>query len=619
EIDFKNELVVISTRIDGFDILPDFVISFDGYFANLQKQAFRKSLIEQYKTQAQQTSVTTTGLIKEFEIKLPTIAMPRAVQRVLGSSAGKLKLDGTEKVMIEAGSTKRKNVAIYETDNASRFDLKMKQETNLHLSGTIGEKIAVNLKYNSKQDEQLFDPNNVSIKYTGDEDEIIQSIEAGNISLALAGSRYISYSTSSQGLFGVTSKFKYGDLDLTLIASKEEGQKNTQNYIGTSQADSTVFRSRDYASRTMYYLEDPYDLFDLFTADDVSPNIPEGWVNNAIKTTPSGEWLIKAPQLLPESGTVRVFMDDANPNNNVASAVGDTIYFSPTDYYVPFYDELIEGTDFVTDYSAGIIKLNNTVDRRSTIAVKYTRQDGIPVPANSDDQDGILHVKVLRRRNQEYNPSDPNNVWQYQMRNIYNMNKTNIKNDGFKLDIYTVNVDLTRDYLVPDSLAATGITTYTDYLRMDSTGDGLINGDDNTVNLTTGLVMIPFIQPFDPLGDGIIYTDEGESISYLDIDFFLSVKGKIGREAVDLGQGGILEGSVKVWVNGVEQKEKVDYLVDYDFGRITFLTSAGKDPEAKIEIDYEYRSSFEVSSKTLAGVRMDWNLTDYAKLGGTLI
>jgi cell surface protein SprA len=83
----------------------------------------------------------------------------------------------------------------------------MEQETNLRLSGTIGEKIAVNLKYNSKQDEQLFDPNNINVKYTGDEDEVIRSIEAGNITLSLSGSRYISYSTSSQGLFGVTSKF----------------------------------------------------------------------------------------------------------------------------------------------------------------------------------------------------------------------------------------------------------------------------------------------------------------------------------------------------------------------------------------------------------------------------
>lgn len=79
----------------------------------------------------------------------------------------------------------------------------------------------------------------------------------------------------------------------------------------------------------------------------------------------------------------------------------------------------------------------------------------------------------------------------------------------------------------------------------------------------------------------------------------MSVKGKIGREYVDLSQGGILKGSVSVKVNGIKQKENVDYLVDYDFGRITFLTSAGKDPDAKIEIDYEYRSTFDIPSKTL--------------------
>ncbi len=619
QIDFEGGKVVLITKVGDYELVPGRTIAFDSYFANLQGKSFRKSLFEQFRQQSTQTQITNTGLIKEYVLELPTIAMPRSVQRVLGSSAGKLNLDGTEKVTLEVGSTKRKNVAIYETDNASQFDIKMEQETNLRLTGTIGEKIGVNLKYNSKQDEQLFDPNNISIKYTGDEDELIQTIEGGNITLALSGSRYISYSTASQGLFGVTSKLKYKNLDLTLIASTEEGQKNTQSYVGTSQADSTVFRSRDYAPRTMYYLEDPYELYDLYSQDEVSNTVPQGWVDNAVKTDPTGAWIIKNANLLPANGTVRVFMDDANTTNNVAAAEGETVYFSDTDYYTPYYDELIEGTDFVTDYTAGVIRLNKTVDRRYTIAVKYTRRDGIPVPLNSDEEDGILHAKVIRRRNQEYGPSDPNNVWHYQMRNVYNMNKTNIKNEGFTLNIYTENVDLTRNYLVPDSLSTPNIVTYTDFLRMDSTGDGLINGDDNTVNLTTGLVVIPFIEPFRPLGDQIVYTDEGESVSYLDTDLFMSVKGKIGRESVDLGQGGILKGSVIVKVNSFEQTENIDYIVDYDFGRITFLTTAGKDPDAKIEIDYEYRSAFEVASKSLAGVRADWNITDWAKLGGTFI
>ena len=44
EIDFDNSQVLISTQIEGFDLVPPRVLSFDAYFANLTRQAFRKSL-----------------------------------------------------------------------------------------------------------------------------------------------------------------------------------------------------------------------------------------------------------------------------------------------------------------------------------------------------------------------------------------------------------------------------------------------------------------------------------------------------------------------------------------------------------------------------------------------
>jgi len=624
EIDFEAQRVIVFTLVENLNLHPPIPLSFDQYLTNMQRHAFRKSLNANIKEYTRTAEVVSGGLIGEFVLELPTIALPRTVQRVLGSGASRLNLDGTQKVTIAVSSTKRKQIPIYEIENRSTFDIQMEQETNLRLSGTIGDKIEVNLKYNSNQDEQLFDPNNVNIKYTGDEDEVVRSIEAGNIALSLSGSRYISYSTSSQGLFGVTGKFKYKDLDLTVIASKEEGQKNTMSYVGQAQADSVVFRSRDYAARTMYYLTDPRELYEIYDEDSIG-NLPEGWVDNAIVTDPAGAWIIQNPNLLPEYGTVRLFFDDANAANNVASAPGDTIFFSPNDYYTPYYDELIEGTDFVTDYDAGFITVLRSLDRRATLAVMYDRRDGVPVRSSDyysegmDPDNELIYPYVIRRRNQEYDPSDPDNVWHLQMRNVYNMNKTNVKSDGFQLDVYTLNVDNTRNYNLPDELSYGSFITYMDYLRLDSTGDGLINGDDATVNLSTGLILLPFIEPFRPLGDEVLYEEENESISYQDISFFLSVKGKIGREAIDLAQSGILRGSVRVRVNGLDQRENVDYLVDYDFGRITFLTPAGKDPDARIEIDYESRTLFDVARKSLAGMRADWQITDYAKLGGTLI
>ncbi len=618
-IDFANRKVIIATMVGTSKIHPDVVLSFDSYFARMQSRVFKQSLLAQTRIPAQQTQVQRTGLISEITIDLPSIAIPRAMRRVLGSKAGRLNLDGTQKITMQAASIKRKRVPIYDTTGGSTFDLKLEQETNLRLTGTIGEKIAVNMKYNSSQDEQFFDPNNINVKYTGDEDEIVQKIEAGNIALSLGGSRYISYSTSSQGLFGITTALKYGDLDITMIASKEEGQKNTQTYLGLSLADSTIFRSRDYTPRTKYFLADPHDLLSLYTSEDAGNLVPAGWINNAIKTTPAGEWIIKSPNSLPANGTVRLYLDDANASNNVTAVPGDTIFFSPNDFYVPYFDELIEGTDFVTDYSSGTITVLRAIDRRTTLAVRYVRQDGVPVPINSDVQDGILHAKVIRRRNQEYDPTDPNNVWHYQMRNVYNMNRTNIKSEGFSIQVYTENTDRTRDYYLPDNLAVPGLLTYNDYLRLDSNGDGIINGDDATINLASGFIYFPFLEPFRPLGDEVVYELENEYVSFLDIAMFIGIKGKIGRDAIDLGQGGILKGSVRVKVNGQNQRENIDYIVDYDMGRITFLTPAGKDPDAKIEIDYEFRSLFNVASKTMAGVRTNWNVTENAKLGGTFI
>lgn len=624
KIDFPNQKVILSIKTGDYKIAEDVPVSFDKYFLNLQRKAFRKSLISNLKTQTQQTQVATSGILGELVLEIPTIALPKAVQKVLGTSAPKLNLDGTQKITLSASSTKRKRIPIYETGGNSTFDLKMQQETNLRLSGTIGDKIAMNLKYNSKQDEQIFDANNVNIKYTGDEDEIIKSIEGGNITLSLSGSRFISYSTSSQGLFGITSKFKYGNLDLNVIASKEESQKNTQTYVGQSQADSSTVSSWRYAPRTMYYLHNPYELFQLRSeASD-----PPGWADNAIDTNPDGTWKVNG-QYLPDDNSVRVFFDDGDGTNNNFLAVGDTIRYgdsSPYENFIPYYEELIEGTDFVTDYNSGTIKILRQVPRLATIGVIYTRNGNIvpPPPANADPE--IKYPLIIRRRNQAYEPYDPNdtsntNAWFYQMRNVYDMNRTKINNDGFNLQVYTVNVDLTRDLNLPSTLVAPGYSTYNDYLRLDSNGDGLINGDDSTINLTAGIVYMPFIEPFKPLGDGIIYEYENENeYTYNDsTSLFIAIKGKIGRDAIELAQGGILKGSVRVKVNGNDQRESVDYIVDYDFGRITFLSAAGKDPDARIEIDFEYRSVFEVAQKNLAGFRADWKLNDFTKIGGTLI
>ena len=78
----------------------------------------------------------------------------------------------------------------------TRNEPDFKQQVQINVSGTIGDKLNINADWNT---ERTFEyENQLKIKYTGYEDEIIQSIEAGNVSLQtspLVG--------GSEALFGI--------------------------------------------------------------------------------------------------------------------------------------------------------------------------------------------------------------------------------------------------------------------------------------------------------------------------------------------------------------------------------------------------------------------------------
>lgn len=86
----------------------------------------------------------------------------------------------------------------------------------MNVVGQIGEKMKVNLQYDT---ESAFDfENSVKLEYTGHEDEIIQKIEAGNVSLPLTGTLI----TGGQSLFGLKTEAKFGKLTVTTLFSQKK-------------------------------------------------------------------------------------------------------------------------------------------------------------------------------------------------------------------------------------------------------------------------------------------------------------------------------------------------------------------------------------------------------------
>ncbi len=627
KVDYQNQNVKLTAQIGEIQLYPAVVLSFDEYFNNLSSAIYH---VEMRKTVLDMFSISnrssTAGIIPEITIDLPNIAIPKSVRKFLGNKAGKLSLDGSQKLTFTGTSTKSQNHLVGENMKGSNFDVVMRQDLNLSLKGTIGDKITVSLTHNSNQDEQLFNPNNINVQYKGDEDEIVQSVEMGNITLALSGSRYISYSASSQGLFGVKSKMKIGNLELTTILSKEEGQKNKKTFTGSTQADSVDISSRSFVNRKMYYIAKPKELYSLYQAGDLintdpsiqdTTHVPPGWVDNAIKVYRGA--LVANTDLLPKAQSLFVYMDDANSNNDNNALEGDPVTNSQGVTYTPMYDELLPGVDYDVDYAynQGIIILYKTIESNFTIAVKYVQANEVAVPATFPNTDK-LHVRVLRSKNQENEPTNPNNTWDYEVRNMYDLGQSNVQAEGFRLDIFTIQSNMKRDYNVPDSIVTNGLVRYNDYLHMDTNGDNFVGDGDLSLDLAKGYIRIPFLRPFEPLGD-LIYNKEPEYLLLDQSHMLINYKGKVARERIALNQFGILKGSVHVKVNGEQLRENIDYVMDYDLGEVTFLTPKGKNPQDKVEIDYEFKSGFAVEKKSLMGVRADYIISDNTKIGGTFI
>jgi len=616
EIEYDEQRVTLVPKMGQVILGNSYYMSLES-FNDSNFAAYFQQKIQENARAILNTSDRTdeAGLIPEIVIDLPKIALPKAVRKFMGNKAGRLSLDGTQRLTFSGRSTKRNEVND-EDDVNQNFDLIIQQDLNLRLRGTIGEKIHVDVNHHQSSDDNVIPtPTTVNINYEGDEDEIVKAIDGGNISLSLSGSRFISYSVSSEGLFGIKTELEAGNLHVTTIMGKDEAQKNTRKWKGDSSIQKRYINSQNFVKRDMYFIDLPERLYELYQGGE--DDYPIGYIDNAVVLDDAtGAW-VKSPlsaQILPDLNEELVIYIDDNYGSSSSAIPGVEIGGSE----IYDFNILNEGTDYYVDYDTGIITfypenfgddITKSIQDVTTIGITYTQRDGYEWGNNAVSP---VEVKLLKRYNQF--PEDLE--WNYQVMNIYNLGFQNISSDGFLLDIYSDDVDGSENYNVPDIPGISGMKL-TDYLRLNTNDDPAITSDDATINLDGGFVIFPFIRPFEALNSSLIYEDFTADPNEYD-DYTIYAEGQIGYDELSLNQE-ILPGSVIIKLNGSKLTENIDYIVDYTFGDITFLNEEAKSPTADIEVSYQFRPLFSVESKTLIGMRADMDFNENFKLGGTFV
>lgn len=567
--------------------------SLEGFWQNRRDQGQREVWRDsryQFLSQPAQTR-TGEGLIPDISVPLP------GLDRVLGAGA-QVKINGNQKISIGGEQTVYPNSkSTSDLERArSNFDLKIKQEQRINLEGVIGDRIHVLIDHDSQA--EIDKKSKVRLRYEGKEDEIIEKLEAGDTEFSIQGSSLVGgLSTVHKGLFGVKGVARLGGLELSAIASKDEGQSQSESYTGQSQRDSFVLYDYEYIKHRFFRLHlAPGDsIIDLRV-----------YINDQ---TQSSQAIFA--QILDYS-----WRDFGYHPSRVDTLYGGPIRIMPKE----------EVQDFILDSrTSGIFYTKYSLDRSQILAVaaKIVNRGQVRYYPDSTafypDLYATPNLAVIKGSNPQP-PNDRNGYsWLYEERRFYDLRKPQIIASSLKVRIYKEtgsNVVLERDTVIP------GRPTFLHQLGLDADDNGEVDPEFLRLG-DQGFFYFPYAQPFAMSSlisdtNAVIYNKV--ELEPSDSKYRLAITYLTATAIFNLrAPGRIIDGSVRVYLDGRLLSEG-DYQIDYDNGLVTFSPAVSDQvnrPGAQLKIDYKYYPIFSLGSKTLAGIRGLYKFNESSHLGAT--
>ncbi len=521
-----------------------------------------------------------SGLVPTLE--LPTFRLP-VVGGFIGEG-GELKVDGSQRIEFGGRETFELDRKYQPGEKPSYFpELEMKQNLLVNLQGTVGEKIHVFVDHNSEAESQS--KNKIKLQYKGDEDEIVQEIEAGDTQLSLPGTRLIGGPTTHRGLFGIRTLARVGPLDVTAIASKEQAETEERSFVGETTLDTLMVWDTEYERWQFFTLD-----LDPLVDDILEVHV---FVDDAIGSNNVGTFTGKA------------YLDPQNPDTCLHEGQFDLEYQGMHEYYT--FDEV-----------NNILELRRGMEAKGPVlAVSYVRKlrsgevDTVGTVKKQFQQGDTLALKLIKPGFPD--PQDP--AWDYELKNVYSIGSSNIISGSFELTIYKDSPEGGRDLSFEDGVP------YIQLLGLDSNGDGRV--DDYYIDETAGLLRFPYLRPFcrsDVLEepDCAIYDtlDLGAGVGR---KYYMVMKYKGKAASYNLGIN-IIEGSEEITVGRKKLEKGKDYRIDYETGMITFISEEPfLYPDADINIRYQTSPFFTLTSRSLLGTRGVYRIGDNSQLGTSLI
>ena len=498
-----------------------------------------------------------------------TVEIPGGQQSAFRTLFGKNEVDLTVngRSNVDLGLTRsQSDLRAATTTTGASLAPDFAQQLNLNVAGTIGDKLRINVNYDTES--QFTFENQVSLVYTGYADDIVQRIEAGNVFLQTPSELI----QGGQRLFGVRTDLRFGPLALTAVASQQDAESSEVVIEGGAQETPFSIPPTEYEDNTHFFV-----AFAFHNTWDGAHAIP-----TQIVRPPNFDEIIdievfKHDQSLNNVNTTgddiitaQALADLAEPGGSAATPAGrlavpnvlpggeaylaqfaaqgldpfrDAILPDPTrdvysdndltrirqneqidverEFALPAggansgrFRRLTQGVDYTFDRNLGWLSLTTALQENDYLAVAYQYRtlDGRVVTVGDYGQATAANqtrtiLKLLRARVSQ--PESP--LWDLTMRNVYRIGGRSLNPTSFTLGLTYEAPGSAPDPTLPTVsfgnnltlLQALGLDRHN--IQGQPTPDNLFDFDAGlTIDVQNGRVIFPVRQPFGDYLVGLI-------------------------------------------------------------------------------------------------------------------
>ncbi len=504
-----------------------------------------EQLMKQYWNEKNSTPIAPAegeGLLS----KIPGFnEISRKLESLMGKPEIKITPTGSADLTFQVVNNYRKDPSLDVTKRSvTTFDFD--ENIQISLNAKIGDLIDFDLNWNT---QATFDfENQIKLKYEGKEDDIIQLLEAADISFPLNTTLI----KGSQQLFGFHTKLKFGKLTVDAVVSQKETSTENLQVKGGASAQEFEIRADEYEDNRHYfisqYFRDNYNKA-LSTLPVVNSNIKiirmEVWRTNVGAAVTNNRNILALTDLgeaNPQSrsltgigtGTTTTVKPSNDCNNLIMSGIAGTAlintgairsinnvtsymqglgFASGRDYEKVESARLLNSSEYTYNSQLGFISLTQPLSNDQILAVAFQYQvigDTTVYQVGELTTDGVNDPNTLVVKLLKGTTIDPHNtLWKLMMKNVYFLKSTQISRENFRFNVLYESPDggVGIGYFTEGPQEGKPLIEVLGLDRMDATldhymPDGVFDWMDSAafkgglIQASTGRVFFPYIEPF---------------------------------------------------------------------------------------------------------------------------